>query len=198
MILLTDTAGYDWPIILSAIAALMTTIIATVSIYFTIKMNKNSVKPILSTVTASFDDRFGVRLKNYGNGPAIITKIRFRLKDSSEEKISIIHFFNYDENDWDDCYIFIADEYFLSPGESINLALMTSERVSRISFPSYEERKKEFDDIEKKIIITVEYKDVYGDKMKRYRREKSESGKKNTKRTVFSFAFLRRSFRIDR
>jgi len=173
MIFLCETQSLGWTDIITSITAVAAIVTALISILFTRNIAKNSVKPLLSTISISRKERCEIRLKNYGNGPAIITKIEFYKKGEKKKYNSLYKAFPITKEFWEGYYSFSKDEYYLSPGESIYLGKIELEHL-KDKAKSYKELKKLFDDNKNNVVTYIEYKDVFGNKMKPYHRNKTK------------------------
>lgn len=167
--------------IISPIIALIAVLISIYSIFFSFRFARNSAKPLLSTIRSSGDQGFGLRLKNYGNGPAIITNVEFKLEGSPKPYTSYIIPFGIDKKYWENYYIFTQEKYYLSPNESIFLGFIKPEYVNTINEKiaqekqkSYSDLKNIFDEIKDKFIITINYADVFEKQQAPYIRTKKD------------------------
>lgn len=169
MTIIGDTSTVQWTEIITSITAVAAIVTAIVSIRFTKRIAKNSVRPLLSTIYVSRVDYCGIYLKNYGNGPAIITRIIFKKRSENVEYNGLHKAFPIENQYWESYYAFSQKEYYLSPNEDIFLAKLEAKFLIGKD-KKYQELKEIFDQGQDNIMINIDYEDVFGNKMKSYQR----------------------------
>ena len=148
--------------------AIITIGIAWYSIRLSNKVARNTVKPLLSTITADKDDVCYIKLTNYGMGPAIINNIEFKnlAEKKPEVQNSLYKVFPIERKFWSDFIAFLENKtYYISAGETLYLAKIKKNNVESLE-ADYEEMRNTFNKHKSKISIKVYYADTFNHKMK--------------------------------
>ncbi|PKQ64296.1 hypothetical protein BZG02_05625 [Labilibaculum filiforme] len=166
-----ETGTFNWNDLISLIVGISALITAILSILLTQKVSRNSVKPLISTISRSGEKQCGMIIKNYGNGPAVITKIEFTNKVDNSVFNGFPKAFPIPSEDWKKYIFFTADKYYLSAGEEIILGIINKKHLTTKSKnKDYFDIKKEYDKFKQNVSTHIEYEDVYGNKMPAYHR----------------------------
>ncbi|PKQ69575.1 hypothetical protein [Labilibaculum manganireducens] len=166
-----ETSSLNWSDLISLFVGICALITAIVSILLTRKISRNSVKPLISTISRSGEKQCGMKMKNYGNAPAVITKIQFTNKATNLVFNGFPKAFPIPSEYWENYIYFTADKYYLSAGEEIILGIIDKQHLAKApKKKSYLDMKKEYDIFKQNVSTYIEYEDVYGNKMPPYYR----------------------------
>lgn len=141
--------------IATAVAAIVISIITYRS---QVTHNKNSVKPILNVSCGDYVGEIFVKIKNKGVGPATVLSVKCEngMTETKHCECSLIRYFH----NFDFLWTTFADDitgFTIAPGGEIVLLVAKSNNETTL-----QEIRKRLSNI----VVTIEYTDIYGDKMK--------------------------------